>query len=121
MYGVPSDLPLALLIGQELDAITIGKYQICFRFGGGTYITPTTAWELRDPSGVLIDSAQEHESRDSYCVHQIINIPVLSFSIDAPHSFTLVFGSGHRLTISDDGPQHESCTLEFAGQPTIII
>ena len=121
MYGVPSDLPLARLIGQDLDAITLCKYQICFRSDDGTLITPTTAWELRDRGGVLLDSAQEHEQREGYRVHQIIGIPVSSFSLDAPRSFTLVFGSGHALTISDDGPQYESCTLDFPGQPTIII
>ena len=121
MNGVPSDLPLARLIGRDLDCITLCKYQICFRFDGGTLVTPTTAWEIRDSSGALLDSAQEHEQRESYRVHQIIGVPVSSFSIDAPISFTLVFASGHRLTISDDGPQYESCTIDFEGEPTIVI
>jgi hypothetical protein len=121
MYGVPSDLPLARLVDRDLDAITLCKYQICFRFDGGILITPTTAWELRDSTGTLLDSAKEHEQRESYRVHQIIGVPVSSFSIDAPVSFTLVFASGHRLTISDDGPQYESCTIDFEGEPTIII
>jgi hypothetical protein len=58
MYGVPSDLPLARLIGQDLDDITLCKYQICFRFDDGTLITPTTAWELRDPSGALVGKSE---------------------------------------------------------------
>jgi hypothetical protein len=121
MYGVPPDLPLSRLIGHSLDAITLCRYQICFRFDEGTLITSTTAWEVRGPGGALLDSAQEHAERESYRVHQIIGIPVSSFSIDVPRSFTLVFGSGHALTISDDGPQYESCTLDFPGQPTMII
>lgn len=121
MYGVPLDLPLSRLIGHDLDAITLCRYQICFRFDDGTLITPTTAWELRHPNGTLLDSAREDGERESYCLHPIIGIPVSGFSIDAPRSFTLVFGSGHALTISDDGAQYESCTLDFKGQPTIII
>lgn len=121
MNGVPSDLPLDRLIGQDLDAVTLCKYQVCFRFNDGTLITPTTAWELRDPDGAVLDSAVEHEKRESYRVHVIIGNSVSSFSIDAPHSFTLIFGSGHSLIIFDDGPQYESCTLDFGGLPTIVI
>jgi hypothetical protein len=121
MYGVPSDLPLARLVGQELDSVTLCKYQIGFRFADGTLITPSAAWELRDLSGRLLDSAQEHKQRETYRVHQIIGMPVSGFRMDPPRSFTLLFGSGHALTISDDGPHYESCTIDFPGLPTVII
>lgn len=121
MYGVASDLPLDRLIACDLESIVLCRYQIGFEFDGGSRITATTAWELRDPSGALLDSAQDHNQRKVYRVHEIIGILVSSFTIDAPRSFTLIFASGHRLIVSDDSDHYESCTIEFAGQPTITI
>ncbi|MFO0782841.1 MAG: hypothetical protein U0636_04070 [Phycisphaerales bacterium] len=121
MHGVPADLPLGSLIGRDLLAVNVSRYQLDFSFEGGIRISPTTCWDLRGPTGTLIDSAQEPEQRENYRVHEIIGIPVVSFSVDAPRSFTLIFATGHHLTIGDDGPQYESCTIDIPGQPTIII
>lgn len=121
MHGVPANLPLDCLVGRDLLAVNLCRHQLDFSFDGGIRISPTTAWELRGPTGALLDRAQEHELRTHFRVHEIIGIPVAGFSIDAPRSFTLVFASGHRLSVSNDGPQYESCIIARPGQPDIII
>jgi hypothetical protein len=78
-------------------------------------------WELRAPDNRLLDSAQEHVDRESYCLHVIIGDTVSRFTIDAPHSFTLFFASGHSLSIFDDSSQYESFSVRIPGEPDIYV
>ena len=131
MYGVPSNLPLQKFVGLQLNQIALGQYQIQFHFSlcrrisvegkwqlqdaGRGSISVEGKWELHDSSGTLIDEEQENSARESYRIHVIIDKEVTSFRIDAPHSFSLVFSSGHTLTIYDDTPQYESFSIHPDG------
>ena len=121
MYGVPSDLPLGRLVGRNLDQIALGRFQIQFHFAGASSIFVHSSWELRGPTGELIDSSCEHAERDCFRVHQVIGVPVLRFSIDAPRSFTLFFESGHALTIFDDLDRYESFSMHLDGQGEVFV
>jgi hypothetical protein len=121
MYGVPEELPLAGFVGQELDFIGLGRYQIQFRFSGGGEIDVQGGWQLVDPEGKRIDGAEEHEARDCYRLHRLLSLPVTGFGLDAPRSFTLVFGEGYRLTIDDDDPQYETFTLQLRGEKLWVV
>jgi hypothetical protein len=127
MYGVPADLPLGKFIGQEINQIAIGRYQIQFNVSGSGSICVegpvkgARSWELRDRSDILIDSARVHEERDFYRIHQIIDIKIANFLIDPPRSFTLVFESGHKLEIFDESDQYESFSIWFDGKTYCFI
>ena len=120
MYGVPSDLPLHHFLGKEVNPIGIGRFHIRFSIGAGG-IGGQGTWELRDPSGQIIDSSQDHAGRDCYRIHRIIDIPITSFSIDPPRSFTLIFESGHSLVIIYDDPYYEAFLIDFEGMTSFII
>ena len=111
MYGVPSDLPLGRFVGYRLNQIALGRFQLPFHFTGAGSICAESRWELRGPSGDIGDAACEHAERDSYRVHQVIDVPVVRFSIDAPRSFTLFFESGDALTFFDDSEQSATAFL----------
>jgi hypothetical protein len=115
MHGVPANLPLGKFVGFELNQIALGQYQIQFHFAGAGSISAESKWELRDGSGTIIDKAQDHASRLHYRVQLIIDKEVISFHIDPPHSFSLIFASGHVLTIFDDSPQYESFSIQPDG------
>ena len=121
MYGVPKELPLAGFVGQDLDFVGLGRYQVQFGFSGGGDISVQSGWELVDPKGAPLDASEEHEARDCYRLHRLLSLPVAGFAIDAPRSFTLVFGAGYRLTIYDDDPHYESFTLQLRGEGLWVV
>jgi hypothetical protein len=121
MYGVPPDLALGRFIGRDLNQIALGRFQSQFDFAGAGSIFSESYWELRGPDGDIVDAACEHAERDCYRVHDIIDVPVLRFTIDAPISFTLVFESGHALTVFDDSNQYESFSVHLDGEGGIFV
>ena len=102
MYGVPSDLPLRRFVGDAVFQICIGRDGVHFVFGRAGTIAVEGRWELIDSRGAVVDRHHEHDQRDAYRVHMILNEDVTGFDIDAPRSFSLVFASGHRLVVYDD-------------------
>ena len=121
MYGVPADLPIQRFVGDALFQACIGCDGVHFRFGRAGTISTFGLWQLHDSAGTLIDQTQEHSERERYCIHFILNADVTACSIDSPHSFSLTFSTGHRLSFFDDMPQYESCTVSFEGGPEVII
>ena len=121
MHGVPADLPIQRFVGDALFQVRIGMDGVHFAFGRAGIICASGLWELYDSDGNVIDREQEHSDRECYRIHVILNADVTSCSIDAPRSFSLIFSTGHRLTIYDDMPQYETCTVSFEGGPEVII
>ncbi|APW64179.1 hypothetical protein [Paludisphaera borealis] len=115
MYGVPPDLPLARFLGKECSQIRIGGSEIQFAFPSAGEILVEGDWKVLDATGTTIDRAKEHDSRTSYCVHKIINSPVLRYAVDSPSSFTLHFENGCALTIFDSSEQYESFSIQPDG------
>jgi len=80
-------------------------------FGQAGTITIGGGWELVDASGALVDQQQEDGEQKSYRLHDILNADVTGSSIDPPRSFSLLFATGHRLTVYDDLPNYESFSI----------
>ena len=112
MYGVPADLPVQRFVGDFLSQICIGMDGIHFNFGRSGTISVGGRWELLDGVGRVIDCARDHDKRDAYRVHALFNQDVTNSCIDPPHSFSLTFSSGHRLTVYDDTPHYESFSIQ---------
>ena len=121
MHGVPPDLPLARFVGHECNQVALGQFQIQFHFAGTGSIFAESRWEVRSPSGELVDAACEHGKRDCYRIHEIIDVPVVSYAIDSPLSFTLFFKSGHALIVFDDSDQFECFSVNLEGDGSIYI
>jgi hypothetical protein len=68
-----------------------------------------------------VDRAEEHETRESYRIHRLIDAAVARFSIDAPRSFTLFFDNGLALTVFDDSEQYESFSINVDGEPPLYV
>ena len=122
MYGVPKDLPLQRFLGDSICQIAFGANGIHFHFNeAGSINVDGGKWQIHDSSGTIVDESLDDDAlpstRQQHRVHVILDSDVIKFQIDAPHSFSLVFSSGHRLTIYDDSPQYES----FSIQPDGII
>jgi hypothetical protein len=121
MYGVPADLPIQPFVGRELNQICLGRFQTQLHFSGTGSISVEGRWELRDGAGDIVDRAEEHETRESYRIHRLIDAAVARFSIDAPRSFTLFFDNGLALTVFDDSEQYESFSINVDGEPPLYV
>lgn len=113
MYGVPTDLDLSRFKSATLIQIAIGEHQVQFHFHPEGCISVHGKWELRDSPGVLVDeSTDTNAERDAYRLHVILGKVVESYSVSAPHSFSLQFETGHALTVFDDCKQYESFSIQ---------
>jgi hypothetical protein len=121
MYGVPVDLPIERFLGDALTQVRIGMDGVHFVFNQTGIIGVFGLWKLHDVDGEIIDQTREHPDRQHYRIHIIINANLTDFSMNPPHSFALKFSTGHQLTIYDDTPQYESCTINFEDELMIII
>ena len=121
MYGVPADLPLNAFVGRDFNQIALGRFQTQFHSSGTGSIHVEGPWELRESGGELVDAWTEHEKRQMYRLHTIIDVPIVGYELDPPRSFTIVFESGHRLTVFDDTPQYEAFSVQIDGQPSIYV
>jgi hypothetical protein len=118
MHGVPADLRLEPFVGPELNQIAIGRFQVQLHFAGTGSIYIEGRWELRDPTGAMVDAWQEHAQRECHRVHRVLDLPVRHFAVDAPRSFSLVFEPPFRLTVFDDTPEHEAFSIHVNGEPS---
>lgn len=122
MYGVPKDLPLERFIGDSICQISLGSNGIHFYFNdAGSINVDGGKWQIHDSFGTIVDESLDDDAlpstRQQHRVHVILDNDVNNFTIDAPRSFSLVFSSGHRLTVYDDSSHYES----FSIQPDNII
>ena len=108
MHGIPKDLPIERFVGDFLFSVAITAGGLHFHFNRAGTISVEGHWELKDSSGQLIDRNLDHGSRDAYRVHVVLNEDVVRSRLEAPCSLTLIFESGHELTIYDDLPARES-------------
>jgi hypothetical protein len=121
MYGVPVDLPIERFVGDALTQVRIGIDGAHFVFSQAGIIGVFGRWQLHDADGAIIDQMQSHFDRQYYRIHVLLNAEVTDFSISPPHLFALKFSTGHQLTIYDDAPQYESCTINFECGLMIVI
>src|SRR5438270_12824182 len=102
MYGVSPDLDLLQFEGAVLIQLCVGQFQLQFHFHPSVEISVEGKWELRDRAGSLIDGLERGAKGNALYAHRLLGEKVDSFSLDAPHSFSLWFESGYVLTIFDD-------------------
>ena len=121
MYGVSEDLPFASFVGEECNAIGLGRFQLQFHFSGGRKsISVESRWELRDAKGEIADHDIPHSERVEFRIHPIIDQIVRGFVVNAPLSFTLQFENGYALTIYDDDKQYECFSIHADGHSYYI-
>lgn len=121
MHGVPADLPLEPFVGLEFNQIALGRYQTQLHCAGAGSIFVEGRWELRAAAGDLVDSQVDHEKRDAYRLHTIIDVPIVGYEIDPPRSFTIVFKDGHRLSVFDENPQYEAFSIHIDGESPVYV
>ena len=121
MHGIPADLDLSRLVGQEFNFIGLGRFQIQFHISILMHICVEGRWELKDSNGKTIDKDCEHVDRDVYRIHTIIDVPITTVEVVPPESFSLHFESGHVLTVWDATPQYESFSIHFQGETPLYV
>jgi hypothetical protein len=112
MYGVPANLDLLHFKDASLIQLCVGEFQLQFRFDSEVSISVEGKWEVRDSTGSLVDGTKPNAQRDGFYIHVLLGKRVNGFSLDPPHSFSLLFETGHILTIFDDSRENESFSIQ---------
>ena len=115
VYGVPADLDLSFLVGQQLSCVSIGEFVVIFSFHREGSISVSGAWEAIDPQGKVFDRSMENGERTEYRLHRLLGQDVVGFRIDAPRSIELDLSGGYRLRVIDDLEHYESFIIEPLG------
>src|SRR5262245_56832811 len=92
VYGVPRHLDLSRFIDATLIQICLGQSEVQFHFQaagsaastGRLYIGVEGHWELRDPSGRIVDNAKPNSDREAYRLHRVLGCAVAGTAVDAP-------------------------------------
>ena len=61
--------------------------------------------------GEQVDRSLENKQREAYRVHVLLGAHVSAFRIEPPKSFSLLFSSGHQLTVFDNSERYESFSV----------
>ena len=69
-------------------------------------------WELRAPSGAVLDHQMDPAARDAYRLHALLGQSVTGYVVDAPTSFALAFEKGHTLRVFDRSREYESFSIQ---------
>ncbi len=112
MYGVPADLDLSFLHGEELIQVCLGQYQLQFHFHPVGSISVEGGWELRDAAGVRMDGHCQAPDRPPYQLHRLLGRRVARSEVAAPEWFALTFEGGEVLRVFDDLAQYESFSIQ---------
>jgi len=119
MYGVPADIPLEPLVGQEVNTFRVGLHQMWIDFLPDGQISIEGSWELHDAGGNLVDRldrSQDVHSRESFQLHRLLGAKVTHFTVNPPTSFTVFLDSGLAFTVFDDSDQYESFSVHVDGK-----
>jgi len=115
MYGVTDRIDLSKFVGTTLEQISIGSYQIIFRFGPGCFIAAEGRWLLLGPDGSVVDQSEEPDERDAYRVHICLGQRVAAATPEPPDAISITFDTGHVLRFVDDSEQYESFSIQPGG------
>jgi hypothetical protein len=121
MRGVLPNLPLDGFVGRAFNQIALGRFQIQFRSDRTGSIDVEGRWDLRKSAGELVDAWIEHEKRETYRLHAIIDVPIVGYEINPPRSFTIAFENGYRLTVFDETPKYEAFSVNLLGHSSTYV
>ncbi len=112
MYGVPKDLDLRRFEGATLTQICLGSFQVQFNLDQPVLqVFAEGTWEVRGPSGELVDKNMEQKEREAFRIHPLIGSRFVGYTVNSPKSLTLRFDNGWSLILVDDSEKYESFTI----------
>jgi hypothetical protein len=116
MHGIPKNLDLSQFKNALLLQICLGEHIVYFKFDSSATIGVEGAWRLIDSEGELIDQSikdtEKNTDRQYYKLHLLLGKKVLSYIVDSPTSFTLIFEENYELKLIDDSKQYESISIQ---------
>lgn len=115
MYGVPLNLDLSNLVGNGLNLLGLGKYDVQFNFdGSGIKICVQGDISLLE-KGELIATWNGEDNWSSLNFQKIINATVESFSVRNSKLIEIKFEQDIVLQLHDSSDQYETIIIHFGG------
>lgn len=118
MYGLPVDIDLSPLLGQELQQICIGQYDAILNFSGEASVGSATTFVCSSPNGET--SAFTSPPAATPSLMRVLGSPVVAARREAPGTLVLEFANGERLDIPDAEEHYESYTLQIGSALYVI-
>ena len=122
MYGFAPDLEIEGLISSELEQICIGKFDVQFHFGSGTFIAVQGRVKILN-NGDQIARWTEEQSWDTPAFHELLNQAVKGYSVASRDVLRIDFDNGLTLELIDSSDQYESVQIYPNGKsgPIIVV
>lgn len=118
MYGLPEDIDLSPLVGQELQQICIGQSDAILNFSGEISIGSATNFVNYAANGETTSFTSPPEAAASLV--RLLGSPVVAARREPPGTLVLEFANGERLDVPDAEEHYESYTLQIGGELYVI-
>jgi hypothetical protein len=108
MYGFPSDLNLAAVIGQETTQFCVGPYDLQFSFGYVSFVVQSRVELCREGKVVATWQAGGWPAEAFY---QVFSTPVVSVRVVDSRRLCIALEGGLELHVLDTSEQYESAQI----------
>ena len=120
MYRVAPEIDLKEFVGSSLAQICQGKFDVVFRFSGGSEIAAQCPVKVLK-QGEIISSFEEDCSWTTMRFREILNLDVGNYSVPNDRCLRIAFDGDYFLEFHDDSDQYESFQIYPKGNAGQII
>jgi hypothetical protein len=120
MYRVAPEIDLKEFVGSSLAQICLGKFDVVFRFSGGSDIAAQCPVKVLKQDEV-ISSFEEDGFWTTMRFGEILNLDVESYSVPNDRCLRIAFDCNYFLEFHDDSDQYESFQIYPKGDVGQII
>jgi hypothetical protein len=120
MYGFKKEIDLSFLAGRELIQVTIGSFQVQFRFDEDVAVSVEAEFRYFDGQQEWIWRREPSSPPIAGRAAAMLGARITSFESSENGTLALTFSNGHRLTIVDAFKEYESYDITRPGH-TIIV
>jgi hypothetical protein len=118
MYGLPKDINLHFLEGQELGQVCVGMHEVILNFSRNTGITIQSKFSSSADGSSSGNNTGLPLSASSLL--RFVGSVVTSIHAETDGTLKLQFSNGLDLTIFDDDPHYESYVINHNGAIVVV-
>lgn len=114
MYRFPADLDLNEIIGNDLDQICLGGFDVQFVFGSRTTIAVQSRVSVFENDDLLV-AWDEKKNWSNLSFQRLLNATVKSYRVINDQTLEIQLSGALKLQLHDDSDQYESMQIYRKG------
>jgi hypothetical protein len=119
MNGLPSDIDLSFLVGQELQQVCIGRHEAILHFGDAVSICIESEIGHKSNLGKLTAIYKTIAPSASMLV-SLINSSIVKAYAESPGTLVLELCNGQVLEIYDANSEYESYQISYDNRVIVV-